>query len=214
MRQKNKLWTQPLDGEKREDHLGSLWQQGTCPGRCRKQTGAQQGRSQEEPIPPPLPRGAWRPHQQRLPGAVPGTGSKAPASVHVLSSPALPLSAPRAGRAGGTCTEPTGSVGKATAAASDPANPELFQHGKEGRCCCKRVPKGGRKFHLFLFEGSLPRAQTVPAKRRAARLGLRKVVRCIQAAQCCLLTKPLSRAYVEIQAVPTPFAFSERSPCS
>lgn len=52
---------------------------------------------------------------------------------------AVPGGPTSSGQAGGTCAEPTGSTGKATAAAaaSDPADPELFQHGKEGRCCSK-----------------------------------------------------------------------------
>lgn len=91
---------------------------------------------------------------------------------------------------------------EAPRAAARPAGPALSPQAARA----KPRPRRLRRTLLTLSSSSTGRKGVAAAKqeRKSARWGLRRVSRCVQAAQCCLLTKPLSRAHAEIRAVPTP----------
>lgn len=139
-----------------------------CSGRCHKQTRAQQGRSQEELIPSPLPTVPNGPAssacQTRNWGLTENT--------HLCAGSCPCLAAYRCcSWAGELCTEqgwqrsPAGPSTQASngcsfmdggdATVPNPANPELFWHVKEWCCWSKFIEKWDETLLLFLM-GSAP----------------------------------------------------------
>lgn len=180
MRQKNKIWTQPLDGEKHEEQQGFLWQQGSCSGRGHKWTGARQGRSQEELTPSPLPQGAGGPASSTCQAQPQGLTKNTPMCKLLLLSCCFPAAAP--GQACGSSAlsgagrrSPAGSWSRSSTQGSagcslqrekmqlHPADLGFFWHVKEWHCCSKYLWETGNKIGFFSFwirkHNICPRAQ-------------------------------------------------------